>query len=55
MSEEENIAPCLCGAIVYNPTRKTYNVRKKNVAEVNQFCRACGAKMDAGQEGENDG
>lgn len=40
-----------CGErIVYNSTRKTYNVRKKNVAEVNQFCRACGAKMDAGQE-----
>lgn len=45
-----------CGErIVYNPTRKTYNVCKKNVAEVNQFCRACGAKMDAVQEGENNG
>lgn len=41
--------------IVYNPTRKTYNICKKNVAEVNQFCRACGKKMDAGQEDENDG
>lgn len=45
-----------CGErIVYNPTRKTYNVRKKNVAEVNQFCRACGAKMDAGQEDDSHG
>lgn len=44
-----------CGErIVYNSTRKTYNVRKKNVAEVNQFCRACGAKMDAGQEDDDD-
>lgn len=45
-----------CGErIVYNSTRKTYNVRKKNVAEVNQFCRACGAKMDAGQEDDSHG
>lgn len=45
-----------CGErIIYNPTRKTYNIRKKNVAEVNKFCRACGAKMDAGQEDENNG
>lgn len=45
-----------CGErIIYNSTRKTYNIRKKNVAEVNKFCRACGAKMDAGQEGENNG
>lgn len=41
-----------CGErIVYNPTRKTYNICKKSVSEVNKFCRACGAKMDAGQEG----
>lgn len=43
-----------CGEkIIYNPSRKTYNIRKRGVAEVNKFCRACGARMDLEAEGEN--
>ena len=36
-----------CGEkIMYNPTRRTYNIAKKPVHEVNKRCRNCGAKMD---------
>lgn len=35
-----------CGAkIIYNSTRKTYNIEKKPVSEVNKYCRNCGVKM----------
>lgn len=35
-----------CGEkIMYNPTRKTYNIEKKPVHEVNKHCRNCGADM----------
>lgn len=36
-----------CGEkILYNPTRRTYNIAKRPVHEVNKYCRGCGAKMD---------
>lgn len=42
-----------CGEkIKYNPTRRTYNIEKKRVDEVNKLCRNCGADM---RKGENDG
>lgn len=42
-----------CGEkIIYNPSRKTYNIRKMGVAEINKFCRACGAKMDLEEKEE---
>ena len=42
-----------CGdKILYNPTRRTYNIRKRPVNEVNKYCRCCGAKMDGKGEGE---
>lgn len=40
-----------CGEkISYNPTRRTYNIEKRPVYEVNKHCRNCGAKMDGGNE-----
>lgn len=37
----------VCGEkILYNPTRRTYNIEKRPVHAVNKFCRGCGAKMD---------
>ena len=39
------------GKILYNPTRRTYNIIKLSVDEMNRFCRSCGAKMD-GKEHE---
>ncbi len=42
-----------CGEkISYNPTRRTYNIRKKPVNETHKFCRNCGAKMDGKGEGK---
>lgn len=42
-----------CGEkILYNPTRRTYNIRKRPVYEVNKYCRGCGAKMDGGRRSE---
>lgn len=39
-----------CGEkILYNPTRRTYNIEKRPVHEVNKYCRGCGAKMDGGE------
>lgn len=38
------------GKILYNPTRRTYNIKKLPVDEMNRFCRSCGAKMDGGAE-----
>ena len=36
-----------CGEkIIYNPTRRTYNIEKRPVHEVNKYCRGCGAKME---------
>lgn len=36
-----------CGEkILYNPTRRTYNIEKRPVHEVNKYCRGCGAKME---------
>lgn len=41
----------VCGEkILYNPTRRTYNIEKRPVHEVNKHCRNCGAKMDGGNE-----
>lgn len=41
----------VCGEkILYNPTRRTYNIEKRPVYEVNKHCRCCGAKMDGGNE-----
>lgn len=41
-----------CGdKMLYNPTRRTYNIVKLTMAEKNKFCRNCGARMD----GEADG
>ncbi len=41
-----------CGdKILYNPTRRTYNIRKRPVNEVNKYCRCCGAKMDKKENG----
>lgn len=38
-----------CGEkIKYNPTRRTYNIEKKRVDEVNKLCRNCGADMRKG-------
>ena len=38
-----------CGEkILYNPTRRTYNIEKRPVHEVNKYCRGCGAIMDGG-------
>ena len=34
------------GRIMYNQTRKTYNIKKLPVSEANKFCKHCGAKMD---------
>ena len=35
-----------CGEkILYNPTRRVYNIEKRPVHEVNKRCRSCGAKM----------
>lgn len=40
-----------CGEkINYNQKRRTYNIKKRPVYEVNKRCRACGAKMDGGGE-----
>ena len=40
-----------CGEkILYNPTRRTYNIEKRPVHEVNKYCRGCGAIMDGGNE-----
>ena len=40
-----------CGEkILYNPTRRTYNIEKRPVHEVNKYCRCCGTKMDGGNE-----
>lgn len=40
-----------CGEkILYNPTRRTYNIEKRPVHEVNKYCRGCGAKMDGVNE-----
>lgn len=36
------------GRIMYNQTRKTYNIKKLPVSEANKFCKHCGAKMDGG-------
>lgn len=36
------------GKILYNQTRRTYNIKKLPVDEMNRFCRSCGAKMDGG-------
>lgn len=38
------------GKILYNPTRRTYNIKKLPVDEMNRFCRSCGAKMDGGND-----
>lgn len=38
------------GKILYNPTRRTYNITKLPVEEMNKFCRNCGAKMDLEEE-----
>lgn len=36
-----------CGdKMIYNPTRRTYNIVKLSMAEKNKFCRNCGARMD---------
>ena len=41
-----------CGEkIQYNPTRRTYNIEKKRVDEVNKLCRNCGADMRKGKNG----
>lgn len=41
-----------CGEkIKYNPTRRTYNIEKKRVDEVNKLCRNCGADMRKGENG----
>ena len=38
-----------CGEkILYNPTRRTYNIEKRPVHEVNKYCRGCGAIMNGG-------
>lgn len=42
------------GRIMYNQTRKTYNIKKLPVSEANKFCKHCGAKMDA-EENEGGG
>lgn len=35
-----------CGEkIIYNPERRTRNIAKSAVHELNKYCRACGAKM----------
>ena len=40
-----------CGEkILYNPTRRTYNIKKRPVHEVNKYCRGCGAIMDGGND-----
>ena len=40
-----------CGEkILYNPTRRTYNIEKRPVHEVNKYCRGCGAIMDGGND-----
>lgn len=40
-----------CGEkIIYNLDRHVYNTRKRGVAEVNKYCRGCGAKMDGGED-----
>lgn len=41
-----------CGEkVLYNPTRRTYNIAKRPVHEVNKYCRCCGAKMDGDRNG----
>ena len=36
-----------CGSMMlYNPTRRTYNIVKLSMPEKNKFCRNCGARMD---------
>lgn len=42
------------GRIMYNQTRKTYNIKKLPVSEANKFCRNCGAKMDGGAQHGSD-
>lgn len=38
-----------CGEkILYNQTRRTYNIEKRPVHEVNRYCRGCGASMRDG-------
>mgnify|MGYP003309555592 CR=1 FL=1 len=38
-----------CGEkILYNQTRRTYNIEKRPVHEVNKYCRGCGENMDGG-------
>lgn len=46
-SGNSNLWHCsACGeTIIYNPKRRTYNIEKKPVHEVNKFCRNCGADM----------
>ena len=42
------------GKILYNPTRRTYNITKLPVEEMNRVCRKCGAKMDGGKENDRE-
>lgn len=36
-----------CGnKVLYNSTRRTYNIEKKPISEINKYCRNCGAKME---------
>lgn len=45
-----------CGdKMLYNPTRRTYNIVKLSMAEKNKFCRNCGARMDGESEEGTDG
>ena len=37
------------GRIMYNQTRKTYNIKKPPVSEANKICKHCGARMDKGE------
>lgn len=40
-----------CGEkILYNQTRRTYNIEKRKVHEINKCCRACGAIMEGASE-----
>lgn len=50
---ESNLWYCSeCGEkIRYNPSRRTYNIEKRPVQEVNKYCRGCGAKMDGDADG----
>lgn len=38
------------GKIMYNPTRRTYNIKKLPVSKKNKFCRNCGVYMEGERE-----